>query len=187
MASNPPGKCCTVGVLHEGKAKGEFITQNGIPTYVARPANKSSTAILIIPDVIGHEFVNVDLIADQFAANGYLTVIPDVFEGDPVPLNRPDGFDLQKWLGGHGTDKVDPIVEKTISWLKKDEGIQKIGAAGYCFGGKYVARFLHKGKGFDVGYTAHPSFVEEAELKGVSGPLSIAAAGTLDSPHRYII
>ena len=31
-------------------------------------------------------------------------------------------------------------------------------------------------KGIDVGYLAHPSFVEESELRAISGPLSIAAA-----------
>lgn len=29
MASNPPGKCCTVGVKHEGQSKGEIKTVNG--------------------------------------------------------------------------------------------------------------------------------------------------------------
>ena len=35
-----------------------------------------------------------------------------------------------------------------------------------------------KGKGVDVGYVAHPSFVEEEELAAIAGPLSIAAAET---------
>jgi hypothetical protein len=30
----------------------------------------------------------------------------------------------------------------------------------------------------DAGFTAHPSFVEEAELKDMKGPLSIACAET---------
>lgn len=30
----------------------------------------------------------------------------------------------------------------------------------------------------DVGYSAHPSFVEEDELKGIKGPLAISAAET---------
>lgn len=29
MASNPPGRCCTIGVKHEGEAKGELKTING--------------------------------------------------------------------------------------------------------------------------------------------------------------
>lgn len=34
------------------------------------------------------------------------------------------------------------------------------------------------GKGIDVGYVAHPSFVDEDELEAITGPLSIAAAET---------
>lgn len=132
---------------------------------------------MILPDVIGHEFINAQLIADQFAANGYLTVMPDLFEGDPVKLNRPEGFDFAQWTKKHGTDRTDPIVFSTISWLKKDLGVKRIGAVGYCWGGKYVCRFLANGKGVDVGYTAHPSFVSEDELRNIKGPLSIAAAG----------
>lgn len=48
---------------------------------------------------------------------------------------------------------------------------------GYCFGAKYVVRFLKKGV-IDVGYSAHPSFVEEEELKGIEGPYAISAAET---------
>jgi dienelactone hydrolase len=57
--------------------------------------------------------------------------------------------------------------------------LQKLGAVGYCFGGKYVVRHLQPGSGkIDAGYTAHPSFVEADELKDIKGPLAIAAAET---------
>jgi dienelactone hydrolase len=57
--------------------------------------------------------------------------------------------------------------------------IKKIGAVGYCFGGKYVVRHLRPDAGkIDIGYTAHPSFVEEAELIDMKGPLAISAAET---------
>lgn len=49
------------------------------------------------------------------------------------------------------------------------------------FGAKYVARFMAEGKGVDVGYMAHPSFVEPDEVKAMKGPLSISAAG-MSSP-----
>ena len=131
--------------------------------------------------------------------------MPDVFNGDPVPLNRPEGFDMKSWLtkgssgnNPHTYQHVDPIVEAAIKDLK-NKGYKKIGAVGYCFGAKYVARFMAKGKGLDVGYIAHPvskqsyscvlihslliytphqSFVEEEELSAIKGPLSIAAAET---------
>ncbi|KAF2157816.1 alpha/beta-hydrolase [Myriangium duriaei CBS 260.36] len=189
MASHPPSHCCTVGVVHEGTPTGSLTTiGSDISTYIARPpssssssSTKSNKAILILTDVIGHEFVNAQLIADQFAANGYLVLMPDLFHSDPIPLNRPAGFDLQKWLKGppgHLPDTVDPVVSTALKELKEKYGAQRIGAVGYCFGGKYVCRFMAEGKGVDVGYTAHPSFVEVEELKGIRGPISIAAAET---------
>jgi dienelactone hydrolase len=119
-------------------------------------------------------------IADQFAANGYFVVMPDLFHGDPVPLNRPEGFDIFKWRAGppgHNPERVDPVVDASIKEMRK-LGVKKLGAVGYCFGAKYVVRFLKKGV-LDAGYVAHPSFVDADELKGIEGPLSIAAAGKL--------
>jgi len=178
MASHPPAACCATGFKHEGEATGEYKTIGDTEAYVVHPPAPSTTALLILTDVIGHRFSNLQLLADQFAANGYLVVAPDLFHGDPMKLNGPPGFDFMKWLGGHGTEKVDPVVEKTIAWLKSEMGVKKIGSIGYCFGAKYVCRYLAKGKGIDAGFVAHPSFVTPDELKAITGPLSIAAAET---------
>lgn len=59
-----------------------------------------------------------------------------------------------------------------------EEGYTKIGSVGYCFGAKYTIRYLAKGRGVSVGFVAHPSFVDEDELRAITGPLSIAAAET---------
>lgn len=117
----------------------------------------------------------MQLIADQFAANGYFVVIPDLFHGDPIPLNRPKDFDLGTWRAKHPIERVTPIVESAIKEMKK-LGVKKIGAVGYCFGAKYVVRHLRPGE-IDAGYVAHPSFVEADEVRAMTGPLSIAAAG----------
>jgi dienelactone hydrolase len=92
---------------------------------------------------------NSKLLADQFAANGYLTLLLDVFNGDPIPLNRPEGFNLMEWLqkgsdgnNPHTKEFVDPIVEDGIKALKEEYGITKIGAVGYCFGAKVRLRCL---------------------------------------------
>ena len=146
--------------------------------------------MLIFTDVIGHRFVNAQLIADQFAANGYLTHMPDLFHGDAIPLNRPPDFDLQKWRfgaagggtgEGHQPARVEPVCKAAIKHLQEKESIKHLAVVGYCFGAKYVARALAKGAGADVGYVAHPSFVEDEELRKIAGPLSIAAAGNYPS------
>ncbi|KAF2436188.1 alpha/beta-hydrolase [Tothia fuscella] len=177
MASNQPAQCCTIGVKHEGEANGKLEMIGDIETYITHPSEKSDKGILIIPDVIGHKFRNAQLIADQFAANGYLTFIPDIFRGDAIPLNRPGDFDFKTWSSDKGVDKVDPIIEAVIKEMRTKYGIKKLGGVGYCFGGKSVIRFLRPGV-IDVGYVAHPSFVAADEVKALKGPLSIAAAQT---------
>lgn len=72
---------------------------------------------------------------------------------------------------------ADAIVESTIKTMRSELGVKKIGAVGYCYGGKYVARFLAPGKGLDAGFTAHPSNVQVGEWEAVSGPVSIAYGG----------
>jgi dienelactone hydrolase len=189
MASNAPAQCCTLGVKHEGEPTGTSTKIGGsIDAYVAEPTGKNlhkNVAILYLPDVIGI-WQNSQLMADQFAANGYYTLMPDLFNGDPIKLNRPADFDFMAWLtkgtegnNPHTYEQVDPIIEASIKHLQ-DAGYTSIGAVGYCFGAKYVVRYMNGkgGNGIDAGFVAHPSFVEEAELEAMTGPLSIAAAET---------
>jgi dienelactone hydrolase len=92
-------------------------------------------------------------------------------------MNDPN-FDVMAWIQTSmpKVPDVDPIIETTIKALRSTYGVKKLGGVGYCFGGKYVCRFLKEGK-LDAGYTAHPSFVDAEEVQGIQGPLSISAAG----------
>ncbi|KAJ5790001.1 uncharacterized protein N7518_007012 [Penicillium psychrosexuale] len=189
MTSHNLAQCCTVGSLHEGEARGEIKEIDNISTYLVYPGNKSTkNAILILTDVIGHTLINAQLIADQFAANGYFVVMPDLFGGDSVPMNRPEGFNIHDWAKNHQPAQTDPIIDTILKEMRESLGCQNIGGVGYCFGGKYVCRYLSPGK-LDVGYTAHPTNVEVTELENVRGPLSIAAAGkdfmlTMEKRHE---
>ncbi|PVH97185.1 alpha/beta-hydrolase [Periconia macrospinosa] len=183
MASNPMGRCCTVGVKHEGTAKGEFKDVGGVPSYVVYPEDKNTqNAIVIFTDVHGYKFINSQLIADQYAANGYFTIIPDLFAGNESPLNPDASWSLQEYIATTmpRVPTVDPKIEAVIKALRGAEyGVKRLGGVGYCFGGKYVCRWLKEGgAGIDAGFTAHPSFVDREEVEGIKGPLSIAAAET---------
>jgi dienelactone hydrolase len=80
------------------------------------------------------------------------------------------------WLKSHTTEIIEPILAAVIKSLRSEHGITRIGAVGYCFGGKYVVRYLAAGKGVDAGFIAHPSFLTTEEVDAITGPLSIAAA-----------
>jgi dienelactone hydrolase len=131
-------------------------------------------------DVFGITFPNTQLIADQFAQNGYLTLIPDVFNGAEVSFPLSSSFDLQEYVDNEMPKPVtvDPIYEAVITYLREEVNVKRIGGVGYCFGGKYVCRFLTGGgRGLDAGFIVHPSFVTTEEVRNIAGPLSIAAAG----------
>lgn len=41
--------------------------------------------VIFIPDIFGVDLVNTKLLADEWAANGWKVLLPDVLEGDAVP------------------------------------------------------------------------------------------------------
>lgn len=102
--------------------------------------------------------------------------MPDLFDGNAIPIDVPKGFDVMEWLKDYPPQRIDAIIDKVVRELRSNLGVKRLGSAGYCLGAKYVCRFLKKGL-IDVGYIAHPSLVEVEELRGIEGPLSIAAAG----------
>lgn len=60
--------------------------------------------------------------------------MPDLFNGNPIPLNRPDDFDFPKWLSNYGTGVEDPIMEKSIKTMREKYGVKvgrKVGTYPY--------------------------------------------------------
>lgn len=105
-------------------------------------------------------------------------MIPDLFAGDAISGDIPESqLNLTAWFPNHQPANVEPIIEKTIEYLRGDLGVQAIGAVGYCFGGRYVARFLAEGKGVDFGFAAHPSILSNAEIAQIVNPISLATGG----------
>ncbi|TVY56069.1 Hydrolase tropI [Lachnellula cervina] len=177
MTSLPPGDCCVRGIKHEGTPKGTIEKIENITTYFARPAKPNGNAIFLFGDVFGPIYQNVQLMADDFAAQGYLTVVPDLLHG--VALD-PEAFyagkvDFGPWLARHDPTTVDPIADTVIDHLKNALKVKNVAGVGYCFGAKYVIRHL-KDNQLDVAYIAHPSFVTSEELSAITKPLSIAAS-----------
>ncbi|EEH16486.1 hypothetical protein PABG_06573 [Paracoccidioides brasiliensis Pb03] len=180
MASHPPSSCCASGFKHEGTASGVVKKISDFDAYFSYPSTANpDKAIIIFTDILGL-YDNAKFLADDYASRGYLVVMPDLFGGKPLTINQFEGgqVDIMAWLKDYTPEAVDPIAAATIQHVRETLGIKKVGAAGYCFGAKYVTRFM-KGSGtVDVGYVAHPSFVTSEELAAIQGPYAISAAET---------
>ncbi|KAL5348560.1 hypothetical protein ACLOAV_005976 [Pseudogymnoascus australis] len=171
MISLPPAACCTKLTKHEGTTTGTFEKIGDIDAYFARPAdNSNEKAIIIFGDIFGI-YQNIKLVADSFAARGFLAVVPDMLDGDSLSTEDYDNknVDIPGWLQRHLPDAVDPIVEKVIAHLRETLKVKKIAG--------YVVRNLKRGEGLlDAGYLAHPSFITTEEFRAITKPVSIAAS-----------
>lgn len=108
--------------------------------YVARPAEAPIAAIVVIQEIFGIN-AGIRRKCDRLAEQGYLAVAPDLFwrlepgvELDPdVESEFKRALDL---MGRFDQDQGIRDIEATIRWARKDTGGLKVGAVGYCLGGR---------------------------------------------------
>ncbi|EWG42591.1 hypothetical protein FVEG_15456 [Fusarium verticillioides 7600] len=154
---------CFRGHSHDGQPTGEVQQMFGRLTYVASPPdNKPAKGIIVIvPDAFGWGFVNNRLLADQYALNGdFLVYLPDFMDGRSAPT----------WL----LDIVGPPFARGPQ--------QRIGAAGFCWGGKPVLTLAHPESLTEDGiplvdavFTGHPSGMSlPGDAEPIVRPVSVA-------------
>lgn len=111
-----------------------------IPAYVAKPSGAARGAIIVIQEIFG---VNPGIRkkTDDWAAKGYLAVAPDVFwrqkPGVEFDADVPEEFqEAVGYMMKHDFDLGIQDVEAVIHWIRRDQGVAKVGLTGYCMGGK---------------------------------------------------
>lgn len=108
--------------------------------YVAQPAGEATAAIVVVQEIFG---VNAGIRrkCDMLAEAGYLAIAPDLFwriepgiELDPdITAEMQRGLAL---LGRFDQDKGVADIEATIRVARAKVGGGKVGAVGYCLGGR---------------------------------------------------
>lgn len=108
--------------------------------YVARPSSEPKAAIVVIQEIFG---VNEGIRrkCDLLAEGGYLAVAPDLFwRIEPeVELDPDVQAEFQQALGLMGQFDQDQgirDIEATIRWARAESSGKKVGAVGYCLGGR---------------------------------------------------
>ena len=108
--------------------------------YCARPAGEASAAIVVIQEIFG---VNAGIRqkCDKLAEAGYLALAPDLFwrvqpgiELDPdVEAEFKTALDH---ISTYDQNEGDRDIEATIRYARDKLGCAKVGAVGYCLGGR---------------------------------------------------
>ncbi|KAE9581597.1 hypothetical protein CGMCC3_g2301 [Colletotrichum fructicola] len=172
-----------------GTPVGQVINFNGLDIYVSKPKEqpgsngmlaqtKPTVGIVHLTDVFGIQSTENKLLTDSFARAGYVTIMPDLFNGKPRSEDPKSGFNATEFFGSHGPSVTDPIVTTALSYMRDQMGVSKIATVGYCFGGRYAFRALGfpQGKAVNAAFAAHPTLLGDDEIKAISGPASLAIA-----------
>ncbi|KAI0535425.1 Alpha/Beta hydrolase protein [Xylaria digitata] len=162
--------CTTDRLTPNGEVpQGEIRQLGGIDVYLTKPdsyPSNPSKLLLLLTGGTGLKSTNNQIQADKFASEGYVVVMPDLFDGDPAPnsaavpesetlvtsfletfklkaAETAKSFLLDMWMARHTEEKVMPILEKVIHACE-GEFADAVGngggiyAVGYCIGGRYV-------------------------------------------------
>lgn len=108
--------------------------------YIARPAGQPKSAIVVIQEIFG---VNAGIRrkCDKLAEEGYLAIAPDLFwrlhpgvELDPDI--EPEFKKALELMGKFNQDAGIRDIEATIKYARDLTQTGKVGAVGYCLGGR---------------------------------------------------
>ncbi|KAF1824511.1 alpha/beta-hydrolase [Dissoconium aciculare CBS 342.82] len=188
--------CCTIPpiVSDSYKEKGEYITVDGLKTYVTGPAT-ATKAILLIYDIFGffpQTLQGADILALSDKDNQYQVFIPDFFDGQPADISwyPPDNKEKEAKLGEFFSTKAAPpkTVERLPKVLKDIESqrssIKTWGVLGFCWGGKIVNLTSQKDTPFKAAAVAHPAMVDANDAAAITIPIAMLPSG--DEPKEDV-
>ncbi|KAI6139814.1 Alpha/Beta hydrolase protein [Pisolithus tinctorius] len=179
---------CIKGIRHEGTPEGKIEEIGGVRCYVGTPSGEynGEKAVLFLPDVFGIDFINAQLLVDDFARNGFKTIAIDYLNGDPLPQDAFSGgkYDINAWFANHGNDVTRPHIDKVVAVLR-EQGVKDFGSAGYCFGARYSFDLAFENIA-KVTVVSHPSLLKVPEdlekYKKLSRAPLLINSCTFDAP-----
>ncbi|KAK5078688.1 hypothetical protein LTR64_002897 [Lithohypha guttulata] len=192
-------------------SKWSIDTGSDVEVYVSKPTDYPTTParlLFLLTNGTGVHSRNNQHQADLFARAGYLTIMPDLFAGDPAPNTKPEetplssdatwldtvklkvaetakSFSLDMWLARHTEETVLPTLHGVLKVAREDyaDAVSHgdgVYAVGYCFGGRYVL-LLASGKTHDTptGQQAQGKAEEGQMITGLQIKAGVCAHGTL--------
>ncbi|KAJ7071488.1 Alpha/Beta hydrolase protein [Mycena amicta] len=175
--------CCTQPVppVPDYTPVGSFKSVGNFQkVYVTGEANSSANAIICVYDIFGF-FPQTEQGADMLASSLNTAVyMPDFFEpNQPFPAeNFPPTTDegkqaLQDFFGG--TASPPAAVQKLVAFAEhlKANGAKKVGAYGFCWGGKVTLVAGGPSSPLDAISIVHPAMLSVGDAEKLTVPLGI--------------
>jgi carboxymethylenebutenolidase len=108
-----------------------------LDAYVAKPAGMPLAGLVVIQEIFGVN-AHIRSVADRYAADGFLTVAPALFDRVERGVKlKYDGEDAQKAMEIRKHLNMDNMLRDTaaaLDYARRESG-RKTGIIGYCLGG----------------------------------------------------
>jgi carboxymethylenebutenolidase len=151
--------------------------------YVAEPKGAGKApGMIVIQEIFGING-NIRAICDDYAAQGYIAIAPDLFwrqePGIQLDSTTKDGWAraMELFQGFSETKGVEDLIA-TLGWLRTQPRVaEKVGCVGYCLGGK-LAYLMATRSDIDasVGYYGVGIDGSIGEASAITKPLMLHAA-----------
>lgn len=145
--------------------------------YLALPAGKTQTPAIVLASAVHGVDIDIQHIADEFAAAGYIAAAPDLFwRTVPGPLKRGDDRSTKRSqprlpvIKAGESDMADALA--MVKKLPQHNG--RAVAMGFCFGGPYAV-LGPKRLGYDAGIGCHSTQMKDfiQEFDGLAKPVCL--------------
>jgi carboxymethylenebutenolidase len=155
-----------------------MITVRGLNAYLSRPAGGSTGGMLLVPMITGlsgqlREF------ADDLAASGVTTLSWDPWHGRPSGDETPYP-QLAEWMSELDDEACLAEFGQLTDHLFGELGCQRVGAIGWCMGGRFVLLFGSRDERLANIVAYHPT------VPGTPAPnhtiSAVEAAATIAAP-----
>lgn len=147
----------------------------------------AAKGIIIVYDIFGYypqTLQGADILATADSSQKYKVLMPDLFKGEPCPIEwyPPDTEEKQKQLGGffgknppQGAAAALPDYVKAAS--AKYPSVKSWALLGHCWGGKVVSLVTSSDANpFKAGVECHPAMVDPSEAPKIKVPLAMLAS-----------
>jgi carboxymethylenebutenolidase len=157
-----------------------------VAAYHAHPADGSSKAIVVLPDVRGlHPFYKE--LARQFAEAGLHSVAIDYFGRTAGFGARDEDFPFREHVEKTEPAKITEDVGAAVAWLRQQAGVRSVFTVGFCFGGTQSWAQSAAGHGLAgcIGFYGGPQRIADL-VPLMRVPLLMLAAGQDVTPVETV-
>ena len=174
-ATDSPVASPAAQVEPDGEVVGQEIAYAGfdgldIVGYLAKPTSGAKAGILVIHEWWGLND-NIRSMARRLAGEGYVALAVDLYEGEAAETREDAGRLARGSRENPGRGQQN--LQQAWQFLKEEQGVEKIGVIGWCFGGGWsLQTALMLGDGIDAAVMYYGRVITDRDsLEALASPL----------------